>query len=244
MRFDRLRSHWERYGASDPMEAVLTTSGAGDATWNPEAFFRLGRADVERALRLAGSCSVPVARGRALDFGCGVGRLAQALADSFDEVVGVDIAASMISAAESYNTRPGKLRFVQNAAPDLGIFRDGEFDFVLCHIVLQHLEPVLARKYVAEFIRVLRPGGVAVFQVPTSRTGRRLQYALIRRVPGLVRLYRRMRYGITPNREMHVLPKPDVVRVVSRAGGEVLAVEDDGDSVPDFVSSIFVAVRR
>ena len=35
-------------------------------------------------------------------------------------------------------------------------------------IVLQHMEPRYAKAYVAEFLRVLRPGGVALFQLPSK----------------------------------------------------------------------------
>lgn len=39
---------------------------------------------------------------------------------------------------------------------------------MLSIIVLQHMEPRYARAYIAEFLRVLRPGGVACFQVPAT----------------------------------------------------------------------------
>ena len=39
--------------------------------------------------------------GRALDFGCGVGRLTQALARRFDTVVGVDVSPQMVRLANS-----------------------------------------------------------------------------------------------------------------------------------------------
>ena len=55
--------------------------------------------------------------------------------------------------------------FHHNPAPDLRLFSDGSFDFVLVLIVLQHMEPELMRGYMREFVRVLRPHGVAFFNV-------------------------------------------------------------------------------
>ncbi len=48
---------------------------------------------------------------RALDFGCGVGRLTQALARHFNIVDGVDIAPSMIELANQFNRSGGRCRY-------------------------------------------------------------------------------------------------------------------------------------
>jgi SAM-dependent methyltransferase len=56
--------------------------------------------------------------------------------------------------------------FHHNTTDDLGLFEDESFDFIYTRLVLQHIPPEHALRYVDEFIRVLRPGGVAVFQAP------------------------------------------------------------------------------
>jgi SAM-dependent methyltransferase len=53
----------------------------------------------------------------------------------------------------------------------LRMFSDGSFSFVLSMIVLQHIAPSYSHRYIAEFIRVLKPGGIAVFQVPGRYLG-------------------------------------------------------------------------
>lgn len=244
MDVNELKTQWEQFGAADPMRAVLTNRADQDRSWTPEEFFGLGHSDVARILAMVERHGVHVRRGDALDFGCGAGRLTQGLADFFETATGVDVAATMVTTAQSYNTRPGRLRFVQNVASDLSVFGDDQFDFVLSHIVLQHLEPDLAKRYITEFCRVLRPGGVAVFQVPTGRVQRRFRYALIRHLPGLIRAYRRIRYGLAPDMEMHVVPRPDIERLVARAGAGIAAVEHDEAAGPTFISSIFVVVRN
>lgn len=61
---------------------------------------------------------------------------------------------------------PSNAVFHHNDAADLRLFEDDRFDFVYSSIVLQHMPSALALGYILEFVRVTRPGGVIVFQVP------------------------------------------------------------------------------
>ena len=106
---------------------------------------------------------------RALDFGCGIGRLTQAMAAHFRRCDGVDIARSMIDAANRYNRYADTCRYHLNTSGDLALFADGTFTFVFTVLVLQHMEPARAKRYVREFMRVLAPGGLLVFQLPSHR---------------------------------------------------------------------------
>ena len=56
-----------------------------------------------------------------------------------------------------------------NTADDLSIFGQNVFDFVYTDIVLQHLEPALILRYLTDFFRILSPGGVLIFQLPSHR---------------------------------------------------------------------------
>jgi hypothetical protein len=73
----------------------------------------------------------------------------------------------MVGWANHYNRSPDKCRYHVNTAPDLAIFTDGSFSFVYSHLVLQHMAPEVARGYIGEFVRVLEPGGLLVFHVPS-----------------------------------------------------------------------------
>ena len=64
--------------------------------------------------------------------------------------------------------RTGRCRFVLNETDRLPGIASGTFDFVYSNIVLQHVEPRFTRRYLAEFVRVLRPGGLLVFQLPAE----------------------------------------------------------------------------
>jgi hypothetical protein len=168
MNLQELAYNWNEFARRDAMWSILTLPGTRGNRWKQAAFFRTGDDEVERLLRRLAALGVAPRSGRALDFGCGIGRITQALAGRFDRVDGVDIAPSMIAQARRLSRdRPGCVYRV-NDRPDLAIFPDGCFDLVYSVYVLQHMEPRYSRRYVGEFVRLLAPGGVAVFQLPTA----------------------------------------------------------------------------
>jgi SAM-dependent methyltransferase len=155
---------WDAFGKRDPLWAVLT-----DRRLSLEEFFQSGEDEVQAALDHAQKLGITVNRDRALDFGCGVGRLTQAMARRFRGCDGVDIASSMIDAANRHNRHPDTCRYHLNTAGDLGLFPGRPFTFVYTTLVLQHMEPAHAKGYLREFIRLLAPGGLLVFQIPSHR---------------------------------------------------------------------------
>ena len=149
------------------MWSILTDPKRKNGGWDIEEFFRTGEKWVDSFIsEIEGLGFKP--SGRCLDFGCGVGRLTQALCRRFETCDAVDIAPSMIELARKYNRYPDRCRYHVNDSPDLSMFSDGSFDFILSLIVLQHIEPRYTKRYIAEFVRVLRPGSIAAFQLPAA----------------------------------------------------------------------------
>jgi SAM-dependent methyltransferase len=163
---DELRRNWDEFGRSDPLWAILSEPGTQGGRWDLERFLAAGDAEIEGVLAHLTELGVAPKAGRALDFGCGVGRLTQALARTFASCDGVDIAEPMIEEARRINQRGDRCTYHVNTAPNLGIFEDERFDFVYSNLVLQHMEPRYSLGYLAEFGRVLAPGGVTMFQLP------------------------------------------------------------------------------
>jgi ubiquinone/menaquinone biosynthesis C-methylase UbiE len=175
-----------------------------------------------------------VRRGRALDFGCGVGRLSRPLGERFRECVGLDISEGMLKLARELNDDRPNCRFVVNDAPDLGQFETASFDFVYSSLVLQHMPSAeMVEAYVSEFLRVLRPGGLAVFQtlshIPFALRlqPRRRVYAFLRGL-GLSEQLLMMRMKLTPARGLAV-PESQMRSFVERHGGTVDLVQPYGD---------------
>src|SRR5262245_9345648 len=103
MDLKELERTWNEYGLKDPLWAVLTCRDKQGGRWDVREFFETGKTEVGSVMKRVDSLAPSLKRRRALDFGCAVGRLTQALAGYFDEVMGVDIAQSMVEQARRYN---------------------------------------------------------------------------------------------------------------------------------------------
>ena len=163
MEISDLAQNWNTLGRQQTITSIISTLDFGDE----EAFFQSGLIEVEWLLALLSDINIQPS-GPALDFGCGIGRLTQALACHFDDVVGVDIAPSMLEIANARNAFPEKCRYLLNQKDNLAIFGNEEFNLIMTSIVLQHVGPELAKKYLAEMIRILKPGGILFFQLPSN----------------------------------------------------------------------------
>lgn len=221
MGLQNVHDKWSELGESDAMWAVLTERGKSRNRWDLDEFLGTGRAEIATQLAELARHHVPVTFDRALDFGCGVGRLTQGLlAGGFAQAIGIDISPGMIKKAEEFNTRGDRCSFVLNVVADLSVFANDSFDLVYTRRVLQHMPNDLAKRYICEFFRVTRPGGVVVFQIPTMLR-HDLPGLLMRSIPDLV--LNRLRRGM----EMHGTPVKEVVNVIGSAGGSVVAIEND-----------------
>jgi SAM-dependent methyltransferase len=167
---DQLQDDWSRLGQEDPLWAVYVAPGTRGGKWDVEAFFKLGQQEVDGALAELEGLGLHPGRRRALDFGCGVGRLSQALAGHVDQVIGLDIAPSMLAKARELDRSGGRVQFVLNQKTDLSDVETASIDILYSSLVLQHMPPEMAYGYLREFVRVLAPGGVAIFQVASRPT--------------------------------------------------------------------------
>ena len=216
---------WRTFAEDDPLWAICVSPQARGGGWDVAEFYATGVAEVEETLARAGRLGMTVGGGRALDFGCGAGRLTRPLASRFGAAVGVDITPAMLDLARRDNPVAQQCEFVLNTRPDLALLRDGEFDLVYSSVVLQHLPPVLIRAYLAEFARVLRPGGSLIVQLPTSPrwTPRGLAYrCLPAAVLGIVQ---RRLLGYPAPMRMHGMAERRARRLLAAHGMEVLAAD-------------------
>lgn len=164
------KQDWEDLAELDPLWAVMSRKDKHVGKWEPGEFFESGKQEIDQLMTKVSS--LLSSRERSLDFGCGVGRLTAALSAYFDESHGVDISEGMIERAKQFTPQ---CKFQVNATSDLKLFPDNYFDLVYSNIVLQHQpNKELIRQYIAEFIRVLKPNGVAAFMVPRRKSVRNL----------------------------------------------------------------------
>jgi ubiquinone/menaquinone biosynthesis C-methylase UbiE len=114
---------------------------------DPRSFDRFA-ADYDRFASLAKPAHMPwlidllPERGRrAVDLGCGSGRLTVALAERFDRVIGIDISEPLIAIARLKRSRPN----VEYRVEDLRSFQDAEgFDLIFSSTTLHHVPDLTA----------------------------------------------------------------------------------------------------
>ncbi|MEV0620593.1 class I SAM-dependent methyltransferase [Nonomuraea sp. NPDC050404] len=229
MSLDEIRKDWTELGRSDPLWAVLVEPGKRHGKWSDEGFLATGITQVDGDLAWLEQQGVRVPRGRALDFGCGAGRLTNALARHFPEVVGVDISEPMLEQARRLDRSGGRVRFVHRTEPDLACFGDGSFDLVYTDRVLQHLPPELARDYLRELLRIARPGGAVVVGVP-DRANHTARGLAVRVIPhGLMRFIQRAIFRYPAPMRMHPIPRGEVEAIAAAHGGQLRATKAYGE---------------
>lgn len=224
------KANWDRLGGLDPLWAILADPSKQHGKWDVDEFFATGEAHIAQFLTKARALGYPQRWDRALDFGCGVGRLTRALRKHFHECQGVDISDSMIAKARELNAAFGNCRFNVNDAEDLRMFPDAHFDLIVTWLVLQHVpDQTVIKSYIAEFSRLLRPGGLLAFQLPhhlslRSRIQPRRRLYSVLHAFGLPDSLLYDKLGLTPM-VMNWVPEAEVRTLLAAKGLKLLQVE-------------------
>ena len=161
----RMKDDWNARAQQDAMHYIMTDR----ADWTQEEFFATGERDVAKFVDpfLAKYPDVP--RGRALELGCGIGRLTAALATRFERVDAIDVSEGMVEQAREIHRAKTHVTFGANNGRDLSDYPSASYDLVFSYIVLQHIPDAdIIFNYYREFGRVLKPGGLFLFQVSNN----------------------------------------------------------------------------
>jgi SAM-dependent methyltransferase len=174
---------WRHYGKTDPYFGVLTQDDFRSENLTPEAkarFFQSGDEYVEYVLTTIREHLTPSFEiGRALDFGCGVGRLTIPLARAARSIIGVDVSERALDEA-ARNCRAHGISNAKFVPSDDGLTAVMErVDFVHSFIVLQHIPPVRGEAIFRRLIGLLEDGGVGAVHFTCSWSS---QTPLYRRV--------------------------------------------------------------
>jgi SAM-dependent methyltransferase len=177
--------------------------------------------------------------GVCVEVGCGPGRMTDALAERFDEVLALDVSPAMLERARA-EVSAANVRFLAVSGERLDGVDDGIAGTLVCYLVLQHLPSRrVVASYLEEFARVLAPGGEAFVQVPVlgglaGRLWRAARRPLVRiaRRPDRVGAFRGFR-----------LTGAELDAALVAAGLHVLAA-DEGPSAYRFSRDHFLRLAR
>ena len=109
---------------------------------------------------------------RALDFGCGVGRLLAPLARLSVNAVGVDVAPNMLKLSLANLQRLGITNATLVQGDDTLSRLEGTFDFINTYIVLQHIPPERGLRLLDTLLGRLEVGGFASLQLTYGKARR------------------------------------------------------------------------
>lgn len=236
MNISKCLSDWETFACLDAKWAILTRSSKKFGRWSKEEFFATGKKEIGDFIDRVKELGIEITFGAALDFGCGIGRLSRALAGHFAEVCGVDISKDMISTAREMHKGNGRIKLLNNPQADLACLQNNQFDLVYSFITLQHVpQSEVIRNYLREFIRVLKPGGLLYFQLPTIPDYSWLRSGLLRARGRVFNLmvqigvspqYCFSRLKLAPYMHMSFMPSCEIKGVFSQIA-TVLCIDND-----------------
>lgn len=109
-----------------------------------------------------------VAGKRVLDAACGEGYGSALLGEAAASVVGVDIDGPTIAHALTRYGNRERVRFIEGSCTELPL-PDASIDVVVSFETIEHLREEDQPRMVAEFARVLSPGGIVVISSPNKR---------------------------------------------------------------------------
>lgn len=232
---DRVKQSWTKLGNETPHFSVLTNpdfmpdrileANHSQKFWESglnEAKFlvnTLGRFDI-----------VDIKQLTCVEYGCGVGRVTHGLSLHFGKVIGYDISESHLNIARGGAKNNESFELIKSPS-EIKIL---PCDVFYSKIVLQHNPPPLIAKIIDCAFKSIKPGGIAVFQVPTYANGYNFIVS---------------EYLSKPSKndmEMHCLPQKVIFDMARSHGIHVLEVLEDNFTGASnlFISNTFILQKK
>jgi 2-polyprenyl-3-methyl-5-hydroxy-6-metoxy-1,4-benzoquinol methylase len=219
--FSQIQRSWTTLGKNDPYYSVLTREHFSQTDLQDKKiddFYESGKDELDRLFKTLERNGIDHTRfQKCLDFGCGAGRISRWLSEKIETIYAYDVSAHYLEMAQKYLSGKGlsNVHFHHlTGFEDINHFP--KVDLIYSVIVLQHNPPPVIYRTIERFMKALKPGGVAFFQVPTYKQGYRfsLKEYLESDPPG-------------GEMEMHVLPQSAVFDIVRKENGRPLEVVED-----------------
>ena len=220
------------------MWAVLSWNNKKNNQWDEQEFFKTGEQEIQLVMDYVKKLNIQLETARALDFGCGVGRLTQALSPYFTAVVGADISEEMVAKAGLLNKKQN-CSYIVNTVPNLKVFTNNTFSFIYSRLTFQHMEPRYTKQYIQEFIRTLKPAGIAIFVQPYKKTllpfnshklsaKDTLKLIIPTSLQNLLRNIKGALFG-KPVMELHSMSRQEVLAILDEQNVKIVSVDEFGD---------------
>jgi SAM-dependent methyltransferase len=159
---------WERHGRTQAYYGVLSSDKFRTENLNDALlaeFMQSGSGHLKELLSFAEGNFGPIARNRALDFGCGVGRVLLPMAELFAHSTGIDVAESMRAEAQRNADRAGLGNIALACNPEGANGTDPNYDFIHSVMVFQHIPVARGEAIISALLKRLASGGVAALHI-------------------------------------------------------------------------------
>lgn len=232
-----VKAAWSHLGEVKPHFSVIT-----DPQYLPEnldgtidRFWASGEGEAAAAQRVLERHGMTGLSGRVcVEYGCGVGRVTMGFARRFGQVHGYDISSGHLDLARRRADELGLANVSLHPCAE-DVLADLEpCDLFYSKIVFQHNPPPIIARLIRKALAALKPGGIAIFQVPVYAAGYRFR----------VDEWLAAKHSL--NMQMHCLPQQRIFELIAGEGCAPLEVrEDNATGAPDkYVSNTFVVRRR
>lgn len=170
--FEKTAIYWRSAG-QDPSEVFFSvlTSPEFRTTLSKSETSRFYASGIELfsqyATLIANHSDRPLSELKAMDFGCGVGRLTFPAGHRFGEVLALDFSEGHLQVLRDHVPQAIAHKLRCSLVSSLDDFDCLEsVDVVFSHITLQHNTPPVMAYIIRRLLRALNPGGVALLHIP------------------------------------------------------------------------------
>ncbi len=192
-------AHWKKFGETDPYFGVLSDqkyhlNNLTDET--REEFFASGRDYVKHVSQvIRDHIAAQFQPIRALDFGCGVGRLVIPFGELAKEVVGVDISEAMLNEARQNCAARDVSNVILVKGDDHLSLLSGEFNLINSVIVFQHIPSARGITLIQRLLALLNDQGVIILQFPyRAKSSTRIANQVFQVIPLLAGFYNLLKH--------------------------------------------------
>jgi len=212
-------AQWHYLGETEPYWSVITQENylLSHFAQGRETFYKSGELEAAVLDSALQRHAIELrAEGRALELGCGVGRVTGALARRYREVVAIDISEPHLMLARDELQAQGISNILYEHLTSLDQTQSyGAIDLFYSKIVLQHNPPPVMEVLLKNLLGALTPGGVGFFQIPVFKAGYKF----------LIEPY--LREHNQTNMEMHFFPQAALLQLVTDAGCRICELYED-----------------
>jgi SAM-dependent methyltransferase len=135
---------------------------------NKNRFFETGSDDLNHILNIIKDTKIDVDIITSMEYGCGVGRIANSFCKNFFYTYAVDLSESYLNFTKEYVdlNENNNIEYIK-ISNQKDISNLPNVDLIYSVLVLQHNPPPISSVIIEQFCKCLNPKGIAIFQIPT-----------------------------------------------------------------------------